>query len=466
MKLSDGNPINPQSANRPQPAAGAERQDPAQQVRSLQLENRQSVVARVAERLSQGDTQQAVLEVRDQRITVTLPREAPELKAGDLIRLMREGQSLTLLDKLPQTAETRLGQALIRHLPWQQHLDSGLSQLLTALTAGIRAAPGIPSPGASQPLPTPVRDALLAIARLLPRASAESGQLSFRLVTTTSTTAASTSSPLAPLTGDAGTGKAGPEAATVRQWLASSGGLAEARLARGTAEAAPADLKLALGRLALTLLQHQNLGTEHFTRFTPLPSTELVTSPLQFPAPTTPPVAMADTREPISPGQMLRLLAGMLNRITVNQLHSQLLTTRGPGEGGPPQTSTLVTDLPWIAPGGEVKTAQLRIDYDKREQQQSPERRRAGVAEWRFSLAMDLDRAGKVFFDVALRQQAVSARVWAEQQATVRQVNRQLSELRTRLTELGLEVSELECRRGQPPVTPTRLEHRLLDTRA
>lgn len=79
---------------------------------------------------------------------------------------------------------------------------------------------------------------------------------------------------------------------------------------------------------------------------------------------------------------------------------------------------------------------------------------------------MDLDEAGKVFFDVALRQSAVSARVWAEQQGTARLVTRQLGDLRTRLTELGLEVSELECRRGQPPVTPTRLEHRLLDTRA
>ena len=170
-------------------------------------------------------------------------------------------------------------------------------------------------------------------------------------------------------------------------------------------------------------------------------------------------------REPASPGQMLRLLAGMLNRITVNQLHSQLLTTRSGGDGAP-QVNTLVTDLPWMAPGGEVKTAQLRIDYEKQEQRDKPETRRAGVAEWRLNLAMDLDDAGKVFFDVALRQQAVSARVWAERQATARQVNRELGELRSRLTELGLEVSELECRRGQPPTAATRLEHRLLDTRA
>lgn len=464
MKLPDGNPINPQPSSRPSGSVESGRPDPLRQLQSLQLENRQAVVARVAELLSERGLQQAVLEVRGQKLTVNLPSEGPELKAGDLVRILREGASLTLLDKLPPTAEARLGQALIRHLPWQQHLDSGLSQLLNALSAGFRAPPGTTTqPGASQPVPATVREALQAIARLLPQASPDNGRLSFQPLP---------SAPPSPLSSSAlaqvgGLSRPGLDAEGVRQWLANSAPLTEARLARGTLEAAPADLKLALGRLALTLLQHQNLGADQFTRFTPLPSHELVTAPLQFPSPTTMPLGQAEgaAREPASPGQMLRLLAGMLNRITVNQLHSQLLTTRSGGDGAP-QVNTLVTDLPWMAPGGEVKTAQLRIDYEKQEQRDKPETRRAGVAEWRLNLAMDLDDAGKVFFDVALRQQAVSARVWAERQATARQVNRELGELRSRLTELGLEVSELECRRGQPPTAATRLEHRLLDTRA
>ncbi|MFC4258590.1 flagellar hook-length control protein FliK [Marinobacter lacisalsi] len=464
MKLPDGNSISPQPPNRPAISVDTGRPDPLRQLQSLQLENRQAVVARVAELLSERGLQQAVLEVRGQKLTVSLPADGPELKAGDLLRIMREGQSLTLLDKLPPTAETRLGQALIRHLPWQQHLDSGLSQLLNALSAGFRAPPGPTSqPGATQPLPTTVREALHSIARLLPQASPETGGLTFRPLQTPASAQGSSS----PLAGLASAAKPGLDVDGVRQWLANSGVLTEARLARGTLEAAPTDLKLALGRLALTLLQHQNLGADQFTRFTPLPSNELVTAPLQFPAPTTMPLGNPEGgREPASPGQMLRLLAGMLNRITVNQLHSQLLTTRS-GPEGAPQVNTLVTDLPWMAPGGEVKTAQLRIDYDKREREEKPPgARRAGVAEWRLNLAMDLDEAGKVYFDVALRQKALSARVWAERQDTARQVNQALGDLRSRLTDLGLEVSELECRRGQPPTAATRLEHRLLDTRA
>lgn len=463
MKLPDGNAINTQPPNRPATGAAAGRADPLTQLQSLQLESRQVVVARVAELLSERGLQQAALEIRGQKLTVNLPADGPELKAGDLLRVMREGQSLTLLDKLPPTAETRLGQALIRHLPWQQHLDSGLNQLMNALTAGFKAPPGPTShPGATQPLPTAVREALQTIARLLPQASGGADGLTLRPVQTPASPQGS-SSPLPGLTAPA---KPGLDAEGVRQWLTNSGVLTEARLAKGTLEAAPSDLKLALGRLALTLLQHQNLGADQFTRFTPLPSHELVNTPLQFPAPATTPLGNAEGgREPASPGQMLRLLAGMLNRITVNQLHSQLLTTRSGAEGAP-QINTLITDLPWIAPGGEVKTAQLRIDYDKPEQEEKPENRRAGVSEWRLNLAMDLDEAGKVFFDVALRQNALSARVWADRQATARQVNQELGTLRSRLTDLGLEVSELECRRGQPPSSGTRLEHRLLDTRA
>jgi hypothetical protein len=79
---------------------------------------------------------------------------------------------------------------------------------------------------------------------------------------------------------------------------------------------------------------------------------------------------------------------------------------------------------------------------------------------------MDLDEAGPLHFDVALRQQAVSARVWAEKQTTLRQVNQELPALRQSLTDLGLEVTDLDCRRGTPQSSVTRLEHRLVDTRA
>src|SRR5690625_5160486 len=109
MKLPHGNPTPSQSAQRPGATAEAGPPRSARPLQQLLLENRQAVVARVAEMMTERSQPQAVLEVRGQRITVELPANGPELRVGDLIRLMRDGPSLTLLDKLPPTAEAQLG---------------------------------------------------------------------------------------------------------------------------------------------------------------------------------------------------------------------------------------------------------------------------------------------------------------------------------------------------------------------
>jgi hypothetical protein len=56
--------------------------------------------------------------------------------------------------------------------------------------------------------------------------------------------------------------------------------------------------------------------------------------------------------------------------------------------------------------------------------------------------------------------------VWAEKLATLRKVHQQLPLLRSSLTDLGLEVADLECRQGNPGPVATKLQHRLVDTKA
>ncbi len=154
----------------------------------------------------------------------------------------------------------------------------------------------------------------------------------------------------------------------------------------------------------------------------------------------------------------------MLNRITVNQLHSQILSTRTTAEA-PTPVSTMLLELPWLNPNNEPRIAQLRIEQEQADsERQQPGKSRA--TEWRLSLAMDLDEAGPLHFDVSLRQDQVSAQVWAEKQATLRQVREGLPQLRKGLSDIGLDVVDLECRRGTPRGASTRLEHRLVDTRA
>lgn len=410
-----------------------------QQLDQLQLANRETALARVAEVLNrqQGGGQQLLLDVRGRSLTVQAAIGDTALEAGDWVKVMRAGNELQLMGKLAPAQEASIARALAQRLPWQQSIESGLARILSGLTQGVRPEPtGTTLPSTQQPLP------------LSPSVRQAIEQLVNRLPGSTSLASA----------GDAT--EAGRQ---IRQWIAESGLFAEARLAQSREPALP-DLKLALGRIITALLTQQGSNPEQFNRLTPLATPELVQAPLQFPNTLTPP-APQSSPEPPTVGQMLRLLAGMLNRITVNQLHSQVLSTRTTADT-PVPVSTLLLELPWVTPQNEPRIAQLRIEQEGQEDDSAGKQRPAGVAEWRLSLAMDLDDAGPVHFDVALRQEQVSARVWAEKQSTLRQVQQELPTLRQSLSELGLEVTDLDCRRGSPQGATTRLEHRLVDTKA
>ncbi|WP_417545178.1 flagellar hook-length control protein FliK [Marinobacter sp.] len=413
-----------------------------QQLDQLQLANRETMLARVAEIIQrQGSgSAEVLLDVRGKPLQVSAAIGATELTPGDWVKVMRAGNELQLMGKLAQAPEATIARALAQRMPWQQSLDSGLVKLMTALNRGVipELTPGqLPKTRSPQPLPEAARQALETLLARLP-----------------------VSNTLAP-----GAGTQNNTVQQIRQWIAESGLFAESRLTQTPSPALP-DLKLAIGRMITALLAEQG-GDKAvlFNRLTPLASPGLVQAPLQFPqALTSTPPAMSS--EPTSVGQTLRMLAGMLNRITVNQLHSQILTARGGGDA-PAPASTLLMDLPWVTPQNEPRVAQLRVEQHKDEaSSKGRDHKRAAISEWRLNLAIDLEQAGALNFEVSLRQQEISARVWAEKQDTLKQVNEELPLLRRSLSELGLEVTDLECRRGSPSYPTTKLEHRLVDTRA
>ncbi|WP_298447994.1 flagellar hook-length control protein FliK [uncultured Marinobacter sp.] len=408
-----------------------------QQLDQVQLANRETILARVAEVINRQGSAELLLDVRGKPLQVSAAIGATELTPGDWVKVMRAGNELQLMGKLAATPEAVIARALAQRMPWQQSLDSGLAKLMTALNRGLapELTPGqLPTSRSLQPLPDAARQALETLIARLPA-----------------------SNTLAP-----GAGTQSNSVQQIRQWVAESGLFAESRLTQTPSPALP-DLKLAIGRMITSLLAEQGGNTAtSFNRLMPLASPSLVQAPLQFPQAMVP----ATSSEPTSVGQTLRMLAGMLNRITVNQLHSQILTARGGGET-PAPASTLLMDLPWVTPQNEPKLAQLRLEQYKEESSaKGRNENRATISEWRLNLAIDLELAGALNFEVSLRQQEVSARVWAEKQETLKQVNEELPLLRRSLVELGLEVTDLECRRGSPSYPTTKLEHRLVDTRA
>jgi len=413
-----------------------------QQLDQIQVANRETLLARVAEIINRqgSSTAEILLDVRGKPLQVNAAIGATELARGDWVKVMRAGNELQLMGKLTAAPEVAIARALAQRMPWQHSLDAGLAKLMTALNRGVipDLTPGqLPAARSPQPLPEAARQTLETLLARLPASNA-----------------------LAP-----GAGTRSNTVQQVRQWIAESGLFAESRLTQAPSATLP-DLKLAIGRMITALLAEQGGDTTTlFNRLTPLASPGLVQAPLQFPQTvTTPPPA--SNSEPASVGQTLRMLAGMLNRITVNQLHSQILSTRGGGDASAP-ASTMLVDLPWVTPQNEPRVAQLRIE--QRKEEAASERhhsKRVAVSEWRLNLAIDLELAGALNFEIALRQHEVSARVWAEKQSTLKQVNEELPLLRRSLAELGLEVTDLECRRGSPSYTATKLEHRLVDTRA
>lgn len=472
MKVPHGNPPLPPSTDGPPKAARAAADarptdvSPASSARvqlaRLNLANRETALARVAEIINQQSSgaSRLLLDIRGQNLTVNAAIGETSLETGDWIKVMRAGNELRLLGKLAPAAESTVARALAQRLPWQQSVDSGLARVLSALTAGLKADPGttarIPAPpmaGSAQSLPGGVRQAIEQLAGLLPSRQS--------LATLTSADAGGTQN-LTPLGTPSATLAKPPgamAASQIKQWIEQSGLFAESRTARAS-ESPPADLKLALGRVVHLLLEQQGQTLTGFNRLTPIPSPDLVQAPLQFPTMTQAPQFSA---EPATVGQMLRLLAGVLNRITVNQLHSQVLSTRATADA-PAPNNTMVMDLPWLNQNNEPRAMQLRIEEQATESEEN-RKTRSRNTEWKLSLAMDLDEAGRMHFDVSLGFGTVSAQVWAEKQSTLQQAKEHLPELRKSLTEIGLDVTDLECRRGTPQGATTHLEHRLVDTR-
>ena len=471
MKLPNGtlpappNPDGSLKASRPsapgQPADAGLASSAKAQLAQLNLANRETTLARVAEIIHQqsAGASRLLLDVRGKTLTVNATIGETSLQAGDWVKIMRAGNELQLMGKLAPAAEATIARALAQRLPWQQSVDSGIARVLTTLATGLRAEsaasgqpPAAPLSGATQPLPTGVRQAIEQLAALLPnRQALTAPQAGEQAQTPLGNPSAMLAKP-----------QGSVAASQIRQWIEQSGLFAESRTARA-ADSPPADLKLALGRIVHQLLELQGQNANGYNRLTPIPSPNLMQAPLQFPATATPQVLQVSS-EPTSVGQMLRLLAGVLNRITVNQLHSQVLSTRTAADA-PAPNNTLVLDLPWINQSNEPRIMQLRIE-EKPGEEGPNHRARARTTEWKLSLAMNLDDAGPMHFNISLGFGKISAQVWAEKQSTLQRARDQLPELRKSLADIGLKVTNLECRRGIPQGATTHLEHRLVDTRA
>ncbi|MBC7184085.1 MAG: flagellar hook-length control protein FliK, partial [Marinobacter sp.] len=175
MKLPSGQQI-PSPPSQPTPGtarpAGATepgREAVAASARQLldqvQLANRETTLARVAEVINRqaGSSAEVLLDIRGKPLLVETAIGKTELAPGDWVKVMRAGNELQLMGKLAPAPEAGIARALAQRLPWQQALDGGLAKLMGTLTQGLKQEPlpgQLPSARQAQPLPEAARQTI------------------------------------------------------------------------------------------------------------------------------------------------------------------------------------------------------------------------------------------------------------------------------------------------------------------
>lgn len=163
--------------------------------------------------------------------------------------------------------------------------------------------------------------------------------------------------------------------------------------------------------------------------------------------------------------QLLALLQqhtlGALAKIQLQQVHA-INHQQGQSETAQPSQSWLL-EIP-IKQGQEVNTLELRLeqgwlDKEREDQNETAER----IRQWSVTLSFDLPTAGKFYAQLSVVKESVSAKLWAEEDATLDEAKNKLALLREQLEAQGLTIKHLQCVRGSPPSTTISLNYSLVD---
>jgi hypothetical protein len=85
------------------------------------------------------------------------------------------------------------------------------------------------------------------------------------------------------------------------------------------------------------------------------------------------------------------------------------------------------------------------------------------VKRWQVLLSFPLPEAGNFYAQLTLTGEDVAAKLWAEQEHTLREVKAKLSSLKQQLEDKGIEVTHMECVHGAPSSKAHNLHYSLVD---
>ena len=223
------------------------------------------------------------------------------------------------------------------------------------------------------------------------------------------------------------------------------------------------DLKATISQ-SITLLNSLNATANENQLTKPVAEADLnlLVNPFDFPSQLVSSTATARSKDELSVGDMLKLLAGALNRIQFNQLNSLYQSQSNSPDS--PLTQTWQMEIPFINQQKEIDPIQVRIDQEDTNDNESSESEKK--SKWKVTLAFDFDRLGPLVVQINLMPPQVSSTIWAERKETLKLVNDETHNLRESLSNIGLKVDDISCRHGQPNLKKTRLDQSIVDIKA
>lgn len=165
---------------------------------------------------------------------------------------------------------------------------------------------------------------------------------------------------------------------------------------------------------------------------------------------------------------LLRLAAAAVSRLQSHQLSS--LEQTGVTDDGR-LLSTWQLEIP-MRNLQDIVPLQVKFQREEAPEKQDANEQRRDEREpkqqlWRVDLAFDMEPLGPMQIQAQLISGSLSSQLWAERPYTANLIESNLTALRQRLLDSGLNVGDIDCHLGTPPQgIQTRLEHRWVDETA
>ena len=167
-------------------------------------------------------------------------------------------------------------------------------------------------------------------------------------------------------------------------------------------------------------------------------------------------------KQDFSTGQILKLLAGMIHKLQFNQLHSLLHSNTNNDN---PLQQTWFFELPVLNTNQSIQTFNFRIDKEPHDSKDEENTDGEQKFQWKLLLSFDLDMLGPVYVLVKLSQNYISSELWADKDSTYSLLQKESAHFKEQLENIGLNVTDVLCRKGQPNQIKTKLDRHLVDTK-